>query len=224
MKRLVYASCLVAAAAVAVGVPVWAEEPKAAPGESAALGESAVPSESARPGESAASVESAAPGAGRRDLYLDMPYYVGGFEPVIVMTRGAEHVANLDAEDPTRLQLEALLAAVGAEIEDLTSGYALVSQEGFFAFVVAVRVEGVEPDSLLPAYLPILYEDLIEPTPGIARTIGGKDVVVIASLGDAGEDVELSVYDQGDTLWMVQGPDDVVETTLENLPRPTDDE
>ncbi len=107
-----------------------------------------------------------------------------------------------------------------AEIENLTSGYALVSQEGFFSFVVAIRVEGVEPDSLLPAYLPILYGDLIEPAPGIARNVGGKDVLVITALGDDDQNVELFVYDQGDTLWMVQGPDDVVETTLENLPGP----
>lgn len=37
-----------------------------------------------------------------------------------------------------------------------------------------------------------------------------------------GEDqlVDLYVYDQGDTIWLVQGPTDVVEVTLANPPEP----
>ena len=35
-----------------------------------------------------------------------------------------------------------------------------------------------------------------------------------------GEYVELYVYDQGDTLWMIQGPYEVIETTIGNLPSP----
>ncbi len=154
-----------------------------------------------------------------RDLYADMPYYLGGFDPDIVITRGDEHFANLDTDDQTRLELESFLAAVGADIEDMDSGYALVSQEDFFSFVVAIRVEGVEPGSLLPAYLPILLGDLIDPAT-ITANVGGKDVVVVSSMGSDDENVELFVYDQGNTLWMVQGPPDVIETTLENLPDP----
>lgn len=157
----------------------------------------------------------------RRDLYLDMPYYLGGFEPDIVMTRGQEHFANLGAggaaDAEARAQLERLLEEVGADVEDMTSGYALVSQEDFFAFVVAIRIEGVEPGSLLPAYLPILYADLVEPS-GIAGAVGGKNVVIVSSVGNDDEYVALYVYDAGDTIWMVQGPEDVVQTTLENLP------
>ncbi len=168
--------------------------------------------------------ESAPPGSAqpeRIDLYLDMPYYLGGFEPDISMTRGEEHFANLDADSEadaqTRSGLEQLLDDVGADIEDMVSGYALVSQEDFFSFVVAIRIDGVEPGSLLPAYLPTLYEDLVDPT-GIAGNVGGKNVVVVSSIGNEDEYVALYIYDQGDTLWMIQGPDDVVETTLENLP------
>mgnify|MGYP001828001469 CR=1 FL=1 len=157
--------------------------------------------------------------SGRPDLYLDMPYFMGGFEPEIVMTRGEEHFANLDAEDQARLELEGLLETVGAEIDDMVSGYALVSLEDFFSFVVAIRIDGVEPGTLLPAYLPILYGDLEDPD-GLAANVGGKDVVVIASIGNQEEYVELFVYDEGDTVWMVQGPQDVVEVTLENLPDP----
>lgn len=156
----------------------------------------------------------------RRDLYLDMPYYLGGFEPDIVMTRGEEHFATLEAGDQTRLELEGLLDEVGADIEDMTSGYALVSQEDFFAFVVAIRIDGVDPGSILPAYLPILDADLVEPA-GIVGRVGDKDVLIISSIGSNDEPVELYVYDQGDTIWMVQGPTDVVETTLGNLPEPT---
>ena len=155
----------------------------------------------------------------RRDLYLDMPYYIGGFEPAIVMTRGEEHFANLTAGDETRQGLEGLLDDVGAEVGDMASGYALVSQEGFFGFVVGIRIDGVEPGTLLPAYLPILLEDLEDPQ-AATRTLGGKDVTVITSVGEDAEYVELYVYDEGDTIWMVQGPPSVSETTLSNLPEP----
>ena len=157
--------------------------------------------------------------SGRPDLYLQMPYYLGGFEPDIVMTRREEHFANLDADDQTRQEWESLLEEVGADVSNMVSGYALVSQEGFFSFVVAIRVEGVTPGTLLPAYLPILYEDLDDPQSVVGR-MGGKDVTVITSIGSDDEYVELYVYDEGDTIWMLQGQSDVVEVTLANLPDP----
>lgn len=157
--------------------------------------------------------------SGRPDLFLDMPYFLGGFEPEIVMTRGEAHLADLDADDQTRQELEGLLEAVGAEIDDMVSGYALVSQEDFFSFVVAIRIDGVDPGSLLPAYLPILYDDLEDPQRSTGR-LGDKDVIVITSLGEGGEYVELYVYDEGDTVWLLQGPSDVVETALSSLPDP----
>jgi len=228
---------VLASALVVWSAPAWAQEDpvgppeSAAPVETAVPGDTAVPRGSARavetvgpgdtavPGESGAPTDSAESGSERRDLYLEMPYYLGGFEPDIAMTRGQDHFANLDAEDQARLELEGLLDAVGADIGDMVSGYALVSQEDFFSFVVAIRIEGVEPGSLMPAYLPILFEDLVEPSV-VAGNVGGKNVVVIASLGDSDEYVDLFVYDQGDTLWMVQGPKDVVDATIENLPDP----
>ena len=112
-----------------------------------------------------------------------------------------------------------LLETVGAEIDDMVSGYALVSQDDFFSFVVAIRVDGIDPGSLLPAYLPILYDDLEDPQ-GMTGQVGGKDVIVIASLGEDDEYVELYVYDEGDTVWLLQGPSDVVENALSSLPDP----
>jgi len=76
--------------------------------------------------------------SGRPDLYLDMPYNIGGFEPEIAMLRGEEHFASLASDDPTRIELEMLLESIDAETEDLVSGYALVSQDDFFAFVVSM--------------------------------------------------------------------------------------
>jgi hypothetical protein len=101
----------------------------------------------------------------------------------------------------------------------MVSGYALVSQEDFFSFVVAIRIDGIEPGTLLSAYLPMLYDDL-DDAQGIDGRIGDKDVVIISSVGDDGEYVDLHVYDEGDTIWMLQGPGDVIETTLSNLPEP----
>lgn len=175
---------------------------------------------SATPESSMAEATDPPPGEpGRRDLYLDMPYTMGGFEPAITMTRGEEHFADLDPDAETRAELERLLDAVGADLDDMTSGYALVSQEDFFAFVVAIRIDGIEPGSLLPAYLPMLYQDLVDPS-GVPGTVGGKEVVVVSSVGSDDQVVPLYVYDEGDTVWMVQGPTDVVEITLENLPQP----
>jgi hypothetical protein len=48
--------------------------------------------------------------------------------------------------------------------------------------------------------------------------MGDKEVMVITTSGEADENVDLYVYDAGDTLWMVQGPDDVVEVALADLP------
>ncbi len=172
------------------------------------------PSPSAKPTPIPAQTES-----GRPDLYLDMPYFIGGFEPEIVMVRGDEHFSSLAPEDPTRLALEGLLETTRAEVNDLVSGYALVSQEGFFAFVVGIRVDGVEQGTLWPAYGPILISDLEDPSTEQA-TVGDKDVTVITSVGEDGEYVELYAYDEGDTIWIVQGPSDVAETTLYNLPDP----
>jgi hypothetical protein len=158
-----------------------------------------------------------------RDRFDDMPFVIGGFEPEIGITRGEEDFAAGEstgqAAADRQARLEGLLAEVGAGIPQLTSGYALVSQDDFFAFVVALRVEGIEPGTLLPAYLPLLYEDLTEPS-GIVGRVGGKDVVIVASRGEEEEFVALYVYDEGDTIWMVQGPEDVVEAMLDDLPDP----
>jgi hypothetical protein len=155
-----------------------------------------------------------------RDLYLDMPYTLGGFDPEIVMVRGDEHFASLDPGSASTAQaraaLEAFLSDVGGDIEDMTSGYALASTDGIFAFVVGIRVHGAEPGRMLPAYLPILLGDLRAPSTSAAR-VGGKDVTVISSIGEGEEPIDLYVYAVGDTLWIVQGPTDVVEITLENL-------
>ncbi len=157
--------------------------------------------------------------SGRPDLYLEMPYTIGGFEPDIVMIRGDEHFASLGADDLTRVELETFLETVGAETEDLVSGYALVSQEDYFAFIVGIRVDGVEPGTLLPAYLPILLADL-EDASSTVDQVGGRNVTVVTSVGDDDEYVALYVYDQGDTIWMVQGPSDIMASTLESLPDP----
>jgi hypothetical protein len=184
--------------------------------ESASPGESASAQEPAADQESAATQESATAAPGRRDLYLDMPYVFGGFDTDVAMTRGEEHFA---VGDETRFELERMLDEVGADVEDMVSGYALVSVDDFFAFAIATRVQGVEPGSLLPAYLPILMGGLIDPTVATGN-VAGRDVLIISSVGDIDEYVELYVYDEGDTIWMVQGSEDVVESTLESLPDP----
>lgn len=159
--------------------------------------------------------------SGRPDLYLDMPYVIGGYEPQISMTRGEEHFASLAPDDPARSQLEQMLVTLEAGPEDLVSGYALVSVDDLFAFVVALRVDGVTPGALAPAYLPILADGLIDPS-SLETELGGKDVTMISSVGADDARAELYVYDEGDTVWMIQAPADVAERTLASLPAPMD--
>ena len=101
----------------------------------------------------------------------------------------------------------------------MVSGYALVSQEDLFAFVVGLRIDGVEPGSVAPAYMPLLIGNLVDPTTSEAE-LGGKEVTVISSLGEGDDYVELYVYDEGDTIWMVQAPQDLAESTMADLPAP----
>ena len=157
--------------------------------------------------------------SGRPDLYLEMPYDIDNFEPQIEITRGGDHFADLAPDDPRRRELEGLLETVGADVEDLVTGYALVSNEALFAFVVAIRVEGATPGTLLPAYLPILLGGLEDPEITPTR-LGDKEVLVVSTVGADGEPAELYVYDEGDTVWIVQAPRAIAESTLADLPAP----
>lgn len=188
--------------------PVVAQDPAPSPSVDAAP----LPSPGASP---QASTDSE-----RRDLLLDLPTQLGGMDTQAEVIRGEEHFANLDAGDAAAREAAAdladMLEHLDASIDDLSSGYALVSLDDLFAFAFAVRVHGAEAGTLLPAYLPILLGDLTEPTTAEAE-LAGKDVVVVTTEGDDEEDVDLYVYDAGDTVWMVQGPDDVVEAVLSRL-------
>lgn len=68
------------------------------------------------------------PGMTRPDLLEQMPRTMGGFEPDIYITRGDEHLANLDlanADDAaTAAELERLFNDTGVTVDDMTSGYA----------------------------------------------------------------------------------------------------
>jgi hypothetical protein len=48
--------------------------------------------------------------------------------------------------------------------------------------IALIQVAGAEPGSLLPAYLPILRDDLVHASIG-AADVRGKDVMVISSVG-----------------------------------------
>lgn len=171
------------------------------------------------PGVAVAQDESVAPSPEPRDLYADMPKELAGYVPDIVMRYGEQHFAGLVKDAAAQARLEGLLDEVGAGVADITSGYALASEGDFFIYVVAIRIEGVQPGSLLPAYLAILSEDLVDPISN-TENVGGKEVLVISSVGEDGERADLYTYDEGDTIWMVQGSGDGVEVTIAGLPEP----
>jgi hypothetical protein len=161
------------------------------------------------------------------DLASLMPIELGTFETQIIVTRGEEHLSGIDpgdGGDPGETQavelsaeLARLLEDTDSSIEDITTAYAFAAVDGFFAFVVAVRIVGVEEGALLPAYLPILRGDLTEPVEEPGK-LAGRELLVITSVGNEGESVPLYVYDGGDTIWMLQGPEDVVARVLVSLP------
>jgi hypothetical protein len=156
----------------------------------------------------------------RPDLLLELPLQMGGFEPNASIVRGEAHLAGLDPADPndaeTIAELQRLFDETGVTVDDMTTAYALSSVDDFFAFVVAMRLEGATAGTVLPAYLPILLADLIDPVTR-EQAVGDKTALVITSEGTDREPVELFVYDAGDTIWMAQGPSDVVFFVFEDL-------
>lgn len=153
-------------------------------------------------------------------LELDLvPDELGGFPTEVTITRGREHIDGLDPEDPadaaTLTELAALLAATGSPVEDLTTALAFVATEELFAFVVAFRIAGAPEGTLLTNYLPLLLDDL-QVTRQATGELAGREVLVVYS--DEGEgEVPLYVVAVGDTVWLFQGPEDVVVAALEGL-------
>ena len=156
-----------------------------------------------------------------RDLYLDMPYTLGGRDTEVVMTRGSEHFDGLDPDDPadqaTRDVLDAMLENASASVDDLVSGYALVSNDDLFIFVVGIRIDGANATELVPIYLPTLMRGLVDPRVEQAD-IGGRSVEVITSTGAGDLEVPVHAFASDDTIWLVQGPEDLIEATVEALP------
>jgi hypothetical protein len=153
-------------------------------------------------------------------LELDLvPDELGGFPTETTITRGRDHLDGLDADDPadaaTLAKLAALLAATGRPVEDLTTALAFVATEELFAFVVAFRIAGAPEGTLLPTYLPLLLDDL-SVTRQESGQLAGREVLVIHSDEGDGE-VPLYVVAVGDTVWLFQGPEDVVVAALEGL-------
>ncbi|CAN5740706.1 hypothetical protein BH23CHL8_BH23CHL8_12910 [soil metagenome] len=194
-------------ALVVMGVPGW-------PG-------AALAQEAATPTPAVAAT--ATPVGNQPGLELDLvPDELGGFPTEVTLTRGREHFDGLDADDPaaaaTLAELAALLAATGRPVEDLTTALALVATEELFAFVVAFRIAGAPDGTLMPAYLPLLLDDL-QVTRQESGQLAGHDVLVVYS--DEGEgEVPLYIVAVGDTVWLFQGPEDVVIGALEGLTTP----
>lgn len=155
------------------------------------------------------------------DVVARMPARLGGVATELSVLRGEEHVAALDPDDPADADVAAgitsLLEATGRSIVDLTTAYAVAGADDFVAFVIGIRVAGAPDGSLLPAYLPILRRDLVDPheEPGM---LGGREVLVVTSEATGGGPrLSLHVVEDGDTLWLLQGPLAVVEDALLDL-------
>jgi len=138
----------------------------------------------------------------------------------IAILVGPENYAGQDEEG--RAELDKLLEALDASIEDVTGVTASRTNEDFteFTFMVALRIAGVEPDRLLERTLP-LFDDFSDNPRQERVQVGVKDVVkdVVVLYDDDSPDSEpIHLYASGDTLWYIIAAEKDVTEALEQLP------
>ena len=136
------------------------------------------------------------------------------------MQVGAENLEDQDEEDLA--ETEALLEALGATMEDVSTATASRVSEDFteFTFLVAFKVSGVDADRLLEEILSGFADDLSEPRQETGQ-VAGKDVVLLyddAFTEATGEAQPFHFYVSGDTLWMVSAPEPELTEAFDKLP------
>jgi hypothetical protein len=110
-------------------------------------------------------------------------------------------------DDAERAQLEALLAAQGKTLDDVSIGFAFSMEPPFS--ITAIRVKGADASALRD---PILTMSDVEGTPTPAQ-VAGKDMLVATVSGQPQH-----VYAKGDVLWLVFAQEPILTEVFQKLP------
>jgi hypothetical protein len=152
---------------------------------------------------------------GDAELQAIFPTEIGG-KPVTVQTlSGADLVAQSDPNDPEdqaqRQQLEALLAAQGRTIDDVSVGFGFSFEPPPYG-ISAVRVKGGDIAPFVPQLLPLLTTGMDNPQQTEGQ-VAGKTVTVLTSGATTAY-----AYPRNDVLWVVTAEEPVLTEIFQKLP------
>lgn len=140
-------------------------------------------------------------------------------QPLVIV--GEDLISDLDPEneDDARelTQVEVLLEAAGATIEDVTSASVFVElASDEFALLGAFRIEGSDAQTTLDIFAETFALDVDEPVTETVE-IGGREARQVSSAADPEGDPFIFLF-SGDVTWVVVAPEEVREEIVSSLP------
>jgi hypothetical protein len=202
MRKRLMVGLVAGSLVVAMGVPAMAQDDP-----------SPVPSDTAAEAPSAQSPASA---AGIADL---LPQEIGGVTTETGVTRGEELFASYDPDDPDdAAEIERMLQFVdeaGSSVDGTTRVTATAFDDTYFASFFGMHLLGASEETLLPLFLAQVAEDIGDP---IQETVdlGSKSATKLYR--EEAPDQAVYVYGSGESLWLLNGPEDDLAAFLATLP------
>ena len=168
------------------------------------------------------------------DIVAMLPAELGG-EPIeFTIQRGPESIENLDPDDPAQAEqiadIEAMLEATGASIDDLAIATGVLMDEagsGFAVLVQGVQVTGVDEGLVRDVVLELVISAWEQFGEGAElrredQQIAGRDVLALVPADPPQNGAEeaggLYFYVSGDTAWVVSAADHILNEILDLLP------
>lgn len=173
------------------------------------------------PAAALAQSPSADPSRSESGAAMPFPTTLGG-QPLDVRTyTGTEWLAESSAVSPDSAAFasdaQAMLASVGATVDDLSVASALVEPiPGTQAVILGLRVQGVEARNIVEQSVGLLLGDIEEPE-FVLRPIGSRWVLRVVDAAIPGV-YPRTVYIDGDTAWYIGADEAYVQELLEQLP------
>lgn len=173
------------------------------------------------PAAALAQSPSADPSRSESGAAMPFPTTLGG-QPLDVRTyTGTEWLAESSAVSPDSAAFasdaQAMLASVGATVDDLSVASALVEPiPGTQAVILGLRVQGVEARNIVEQSVGLLLGDIEEPE-FVLRPIGSRWVLRVVDAAIPGV-YPRTVYIVGDTAWYIGADEAYVQELLEQLP------
>ena len=157
-----------------------------------------------------------------RDLVSLFPSTLDGRALGVEDFSGSEWLSRSDPESPEGAvalgRAEALLAAAGKSVEDLTVATALhVPSPGNVATITAVQLRGSEAYELVEPIIGLLRADIGSPRLRL-KPIADRTVLEVRDASAPGT-YPVTVYPVGDTVWFVDAGGSLREQILEALPQ-----